>query len=455
MNAAVSLKRRSLKAGAWAGASHVLGQAIRLASNLILARLLVPEAFGIMALISSMMMALNLLSDIGTGPVVIQSARGNDRNFLNTAWTLQIVRGLVLWSIALLLAFWMHVVQPLGWFTPGTLFADPRLPPLIAAATFGLVLNGFMSIKWKLAERNLDLKTTAIIDVIGGIGSAVVMVAGAVMTGSVWALVFGSMAGTLLRCVMSHAFLDGPKASLRLESAAVRELIGKGKWVLVSTVLGFAATNVDRLMLGSLTDGTTLGLFSIAVNLATLVSTVPSMMLMKVAYPAISEVVRDRKDDLERVYRRLQHLTDGALGVVSGALFVASHAIIRLLYDSRYVDAGPMLAYLAIGALGARTLVVDLVFTAMGRTSIVAASVVPRVVVLLVGLPIGYSMRGMEGALMAIVASQFAHWPVSLWFRARHGLGSLRNDMMLPLALITGAGVGWLFERLLTTIFRV
>lgn len=452
MKPALSLKRRSIAAGAWAGGGHVLGQAVRLASNLILARLLVPEAFGLMALISSMMMALNLVSDIGTGTVVVQSQRGADPDFLNTAWTLQIIRGFALWSIGLVLALLIVYGQSQHWFTAGTVYADPRLPLMVAVATFGLVINGLVSINWRLAERNLDLRRTAVIDLVGGLGTAVVMVAGAVMTGSVWALVFGSMAGTAIRCVCSHIFLKGPRGRVRLERSALSELLGKGKWVLVSTLLGFAAANVDRLILGSLVDGTTLGLYSIALNLTTIASSIPSLMLMKVAYPAISEVVRERIADLPRTYQRLQRLTDVCLGVMAGMLLMAGHSIVDLLYDDRYQAAGPILATLAIGTVGSRLFVVDLVYTALARNSLVAALLVPRVVVLVAGLPIGFSLFGLEGALAAIVASQFAHWPAALYYRAKQGLGSLGNDAYLPIALVVGAAAGWVLDRLLTAL---
>ena len=64
------------------------GQVLRLASNLILTRLLFPEAFGVMAMVSVFLMGLAMFSDVGVGPAIMQSKRGDDRDFLNTAWTI-------------------------------------------------------------------------------------------------------------------------------------------------------------------------------------------------------------------------------------------------------------------------------------------------------------------------------------------------------------------------------
>ena len=79
-------------------------QAIRLASNLILTRLLFPEAFGMMAIVGVFLIGLAMFSDVGVGPSIMGSARGDEPDFLDTAWTIQIARGLILLVIALALA---------------------------------------------------------------------------------------------------------------------------------------------------------------------------------------------------------------------------------------------------------------------------------------------------------------------------------------------------------------
>ena len=94
--AAPSLAARALRASAITMGGFVASQALRLASNLVLTRLLFPEAFGLMALVTVFVMALVMLSDIGTGPAIMGSRRGDDPAFLDTAWTIQILRGAIL-----------------------------------------------------------------------------------------------------------------------------------------------------------------------------------------------------------------------------------------------------------------------------------------------------------------------------------------------------------------------
>ncbi|MGY4827984.1 oligosaccharide flippase family protein [Sphaerotilaceae bacterium SBD11-9] len=454
MTTQLSLKRRSFRAGAWAGGGHLLSQVIRLAGNLALTRFLMPEAFGLMAVISTIVLALGLLSDIGSGTIIVQSERGADEDFLHTAWTLQVIRGFAVWLMGLMIAAVLSIGQAHGIFAQGTVYDDARLPLFVAVSTFGMVIWGFVSINGKLAERSLDLKTVSLVDLSVQVISLVAMVAIAFVTRSIWALVLGGLITAVLQCAFTHSFLKGPRARFRLEPHAVKELIGKGKWVLLSSLLGFVASNGDRILLGGMIGSAALGLYSIAFGLATIAPSALSAVLAKVIYPAFSEVVRERPAELEKTYRKFQQAADACVGFVAGMLFVASNAIVAFLYDARYHDAGHIFGILAIGSIGVRFLVVEQIYVATGRPSLLAAAIFPRVIMIVAGLPVGFAIAGMNGALAAIVLSQFAHWPLAIWFRMQKKLNHMRNDIVLPVAVVVGAGGGWVIAQLLSLVHR-
>lgn len=439
-----SLRSRVLRAGAWAGGGHVSGQLLRLVGNLFLTRLLVPEAFGLMATISALMLTLNLIFDVGSGPVIVQSKRGGDPAFLNTAWTLQIIRGLIIWSFAIVVALFIAYGQTHHVFKQGSVYDDPRLPWLMVATIFSMVLIGMGSVNNKVAERNLDLGRTTTIDFFAQVVSTAAMIAAAAVTRSIWALVLGSLLSAGLRCALSHIYLPGPRPRLRLERKALDELISKGKWVMVSSVLGLIALTGDRLLLSGLFDGTTMGLYSIAFGLASMATSAVSAVFGRIMLPSFSEVVRERPHELPDTYRKFQQLTDLAVGGLGSFMFMAAPAIIGILYDHRYQGAAQIFSMLALGAIGSRFLVAEQIYVAMGRTALLPASVFPKVIVLLVGLPLGYAINGLSGALVAIVASSFVQWPIALWFRHQHGLNQLRNDIVLPIAVAGGLSLGWL-----------
>jgi O-antigen/teichoic acid export membrane protein len=256
----------------------------------------------------------------------------------------------------------------------------------------------------------------------------------------------------VLRTSLSHSVLHGTRARLRLEGPAVRELLGTAKWILLSSVLGFIAANGDRFLLGGIIDSATMGIYSIALGLAGIVASSISMLYSKVVFPSLSEVVRSHSAELGRVYQKFQAIADIAIGTLAGFLFMMSHLVVDVLYDDRYLLAGHVFAVLCIGSLGERFRVVEQMYLALGRTSLVAYSMAPRVIVLGLGVPLGHASWGLDGALAAIVLSQFSHWPLAIWFRSTLGLNRFMRDGVLLLALGAGLGAGWCAQALLLAL---
>ena len=143
------LKRRAAFAGAWSAGAFGVGQVLRFGSNIVLSYLLVPEHFGLMALINAIVMGLMMFSDIGIGPCLVQNKR-EDAAFHNTAWTIQVFRGICLWLVACLAAYPLSQID--GW--------GPLLY-LLPVASLTTVIAGFQSTAWFMASRNLDVKTLA------------------------------------------------------------------------------------------------------------------------------------------------------------------------------------------------------------------------------------------------------------------------------------------------------
>ena len=159
------LMARILRSGAWVVLGYGSSQLIRLASNLILARLLFPEAFGLMALISVVTIGLALFSDIGISPSIAQSKRGDDPDFLNTAWTLQVIRGAVLCVLTALLA------APMARF-----YDEPQLATYLPIAGLSLLIAGFNPTRIDTAQRHLLVGRLTALDLASQIIGVVLMV---------------------------------------------------------------------------------------------------------------------------------------------------------------------------------------------------------------------------------------------------------------------------------------
>src|SRR5439155_14947714 len=141
-----TLRRRTLQGSVWSTTEYTAGFVLRFGSNLILARLLIPEMFGLMALVNTFLMGLQMFSDVGIGPSIIQNRRGDDPTFLNTAWTIQVMRGLALSIFSCLIA------QPIALF-----YGLPQLKWLIPVAGLSALISGFNSTSLFRLNRHLHL----------------------------------------------------------------------------------------------------------------------------------------------------------------------------------------------------------------------------------------------------------------------------------------------------------
>lgn len=335
-SAPTPLFARALRGSAITAGGYALSQALRLGSNLILARLLFPEAFGLMALVTVVLVGLQMFSDVGLGPAISRSKRGDDPDFLNTAWTLAVARGAILCLLASALAW------PLAAF-----YRAPDLQTLLPVAALALLIGGFNPTRIDTANRHLLLGRVTLLDLASQAIGIAAMVVLAWAYGSVWALVAGSVIGAVVKLCLMMALLPGPANRFRLEPVAARELVHFGKWILLSTVCGFLLAQGDRLILGAYLSLDQLGIYNIGYFLASFPWLLGGAVAMRVMIP----LYRDDPPGTKAANApRLRRLRMGMTGVLMGllvALALAGDALIGLLYDPRYADAGPILVLVA------------------------------------------------------------------------------------------------------------
>jgi O-antigen/teichoic acid export membrane protein len=439
----VALRSRVLSAGVWNLGGYGLSITIRFATSLIMSRLLVPDMFGLMTMAMVIMFGLAMFSDVGLGPSIIRSKRGDDPAFLNTAWSIQILRGFSLCAIALLVSFGVLAAQQFQKASIGSVYADVRLPYVIGAISLTLLIAGFNSTKLFEARRNLQLRRLTLIEIISqlvGISSTVTWAI--FIDRSVWALVVGSICATLATTMQSHLWLSGTPNHLKWDATAVREILVFGLWIFASSILGFLVGSSDRLLLGGLIDAKLLGVYSIAVNIYSVFDLILSRVIGDVAYPALSEVARERRNELKAAYYRVHHAIASVAYLSAGVLVASGPSLIAWLYDPRYAAAGWMIQILAFGLLAAPSFIAVQCFLAIGRPNLHSVMLCVRLVVLFLAMPLGFSNFGLPGALFGWVLSVLVVLPVVIVLRVQHGLFSLRSELLTPAVFFVGLILG-------------
>jgi O-antigen/teichoic acid export membrane protein len=440
------LRKRILEAGVWTLGAYGVELFARLASNLILARLLFPEAFGLVTASSSIIVGLMLFSDFGIRAVVIQSPRGEDVEFLWSAWVFQILRATALWVVLLVICIIISLPFVRNLLPPGSAFTNPLLPVLTAALGIGLVLSGFESTALLLNQRQLNLRPLVIVDLTAKLITLPVTVALAAAYRSVWALVAGGLLVGALRLLLSHTSVAGPRMRWNWNRDHFDEIIHFGKWITVSSIATFFASQSDVLLLGVLLPGTGLGVYSIAKALIGNAEGLLERLNSSLTLSVLGEVIRVNPSALKDRYYRFRLPIEAAAAAGGGLVFAAAPQIIGLLYDARYSEAGPMLQLLAIGFALYPFQLIRSAFTAVGETWTVAFVSIVQAFSLCLFLMVGYLGWGVLGGVAGIAFSRavpsavflaLAHrrdW-IGIWHELRSvplfGVGFAMGKMLL------------------------
>ena len=412
--------------------------AIRFVANLIITRLLLPEHFGLMALVNVFLVGLELFSDIGIGPNIIQSPRGEDPRFLDTAWTIQVLRGVALWLGACALAW------PLA-----HVYRQPPLLWLLPVAGLAAIFGGLQSTKVYTLNRRLAFLRVIGVDVAAQAVSVVVMIGIAWIWCSVWSLVISALAFSALRTVLTHAALPGPRNRFAWDREAGRALFAFGRWIFVSTALTFLATQADRLVLGRLVPVSELGFYSIAGNLAGMPLQLVQRLGQVVFFPVVASSMRQPHHDPASIRRSRTKLLATLVPVVALGVAMASPAV-NLLYRPNFHAIGPLASYLSIGTwLGSLSISYTVVLLAAGRPKFLSLGLAVKLVVLATLVWFVAPRYGVRGIAILTSLSEVGLLAVSMLACRRLHTVTFWPDLGLTVA---GAALVGLFLLLHSTI---
>jgi O-antigen/teichoic acid export membrane protein len=459
-----SVTHRAIRGSVWTVAGYGAAQVVRFASNLILTRLLFPEAFGVMALVTAVMQGLAMFSDLGIAPAIVSHMRGNDPEFYNTAWTMQVLRGIVLWLIGCAIAV------PAAWF-----YQQDQLLELLPVAALSALISGFDSTKLFLETRKMRLGKVTCIELVSQIVAVSIMIVLAAYlylkrdsleketweSLAVWSLVVGGLAGSLARTLMSHIFLTGPNNRFRWQPNAAQELFHFGRWIFVSTMFTFLAMNSDRLLLGRLISLKELGIYSIALAAVMMVLGVFDQFTAKVLMPAMAHISRSPHLKFNEAAHRTRHFVLALAGIIVADLVLLAPSVFQWLYDARYHDAGRFAQFLGFGlwfTILQRTTQANLLV--LGRTRALALANLANFVVTIIAAPLGFwlskywfatSESGIEGFIIGWGLGNLAAAIVVSREMAEQGVALRRQEIVLTAGFIMFVICGFVLQFALRT----
>jgi O-antigen/teichoic acid export membrane protein len=420
----------------WTTLSYGCGQVLRLLNNVILARLLAPPIFGLMALVNAIRTGVELLSDVGVIQNIVSNPRGSEPDFYDTAWTLQALRGVVLAILCMVLAV------PIARF-----FDYPELAAVLPVASLFFIFTGFDSTGRGLVQKQLNVARFGIFDIVLAALTLVVHVALALITQTIWALILGSVITGAATLIMSYFYIPGMRHRIMIDPQSARELLRFGKWVFLSSVVFFFAMNFDRLYFAKQISLSQLGIYGIARGLADMINLFVARCSGFVLYPTIAAAGLAPTELRHRMLRGRRTLLGlAALGM--GAFLALSPLIVRLLYDTRYAEAAQILPILAIGVwFGILTSTNDSILMGLARPAYPALSNTAKLLTYIIGVPVAFHLYGFTAAIMVISAGEIVKY-ATLWALShKEHLRFGRDDLVLTIIFAITAFLMWQLVR--------
>lgn len=429
-----ALESTAMRATFWTVTDYGCGMALRIVNSLVLTRLLMPEAFGLMTLVTTLIVGISLISDIGLGPSVIQSPRGDDPVLLNTAWTLQVLRGLGIFLVSLLLAWPMSLV-----------YHEPRLMALLPALGINAVIGSFNSSNLLTMSRHMGVRRLFLLDFTTQIVSLLITVGCALMYRSVWALILGAILSTAYRLSLSfyQRMIPGIRNSFCWDRNSVHTLVHFGKWILLATAFYFFASQADRMILGKLISFSRLGVYGIAFSVSEIPRSVINAFAQKVGYPFIAKMSHLPILEFRKIFLRYR-----LYALLAGAFMLCLMVhlggfLVTKMYDARYHAAAWMVPILALGLW--HTLMYATTMPALfslGKSHYAAIGNAIYCIAVVTAIPLAFHFFGMFGAVISVAAGDLPLYFVTVTGASREGISTWRQDLKATGVFLAFLGLG-------------
>jgi len=427
----VDYRKKAIEASAFILVGYGFSQFLRLLSNLVLTRLLVPELFGIISTARVFLLGLWLFSDIGLEPAIIRSSRADDRSFLDTAWSMQVLRSVIIAAVSFIVAI------PAAHY-----YKQPILAALVPVIGLAGVISGSQSTAVVTLDREMNQRRLITMDIGIQFVSLVAMIAAAYFTRSIWALLAGDVLGSVIRTAWSHSINRAHPNRFSIEPRAFREILSFGKWILLSTGLMFLATQSDRIMLGKLMGMAWFGVYGIAVTLAEVPKQIVDRIASKVLFPLMSRFSQLPRDELRSKIgsSRGKFLLPLALLVALCGCF-GDYAV-RLVFDQRYHAAAWIFPMLALGMWPyLLVMTVDRSLFAIGKPKYSAAANFAKIVYMFSLIPLSQKLGGAFAIVLAVALNDLPSYIVVNFGLRKERLSLMRQDALSTAALVAMCGI--------------
>lgn len=381
-----NLKARAARGSVWLGVGSGADQALRLVRNMVLTRLLAPEAFGLMAIVLAVNTFFESFTDVGIDAAIVQNPRSEEHSYLNAAWWVTAGRAVGLYALIFIGAPWV-----------GQFYHQAFLAPMMRVAFLATLFRGVMSPRTYVAHKKMDFKRLVAINQGGGLLGVLTTILLAFVIKGVWALVIGFTVEAAARLALS--FLICPfRPGLDLHKQSFQEIYRFSRGVFGLPILTFIFMRADVFVIGKLCSAAALGIYSMAGTLGQMPLSLGGNLMGQIANPAFSEI----QNDSARLNKTLLKVTSG-LGLFTFApiLYVVLYGkdLLQVVYGGAYAKAAvPFAILFSIAMLRMLSVPVVSLYYMIGQPELNRWFTVVRTVLMIVLVYPATKWYGLTGA---------------------------------------------------------
>ncbi len=422
LNPSDSLSHRVFSGGFWTLGLRGAQSTFNIVRLIILARILAPSDFGLMGIALLTMAILDAFSQTGFQSALIQK-KGDIRPYLNSAWTVLIIRATILFVI-------LFFSAPLV----ASFFESPQAESMIRMIGLSMLFVGFSNIGVFLFQKELQFKKQTMYQLAGTLADFTVAIASVLILQNVWALIFGHIAGNVARFVMSYV-LHPFRPRLTSDLRKTKELWGFGRWVAGSSMISFVIVQGVDIFVGKVLGVISLGVYQLANQISNLPSSEITNVISQVTFPAYSKL-QSSIMTLKKAYMRTLEVTSLFVFPISGLIFVSAHDFTILILGEKWIGVIDPMRILALwGAISALAGLNGSILMAANRPDVITKLSLIKLAILLIMIYPATMAWGLEGTAMVVLISTLLITPNTYYIVAKRILGYKISTLLQCLAL--------------------
>lgn len=332
-----SLSQRVVHGGVWVFGIRIVSRGFSLIRTIVLARLLAPNDFGLFGIAMLTLSGLERFSKTGFDQALVQKKEETE-TFLDTAWTVQVIRGFLLGGI-------LVVGAPLV----GLFFGEPRVILIVRVLGAAVALKSLRNIGVIYFRKDLEFHKQFVYEFSSAFADLMVALSLAFIFRSVWALIFGLLAKNITKFLISY-YIHSYKPSLRFEWKKAQNLFSFGVWIFLSGLLGFLVTQGDDIFVGKFLSTSALGLYQLAYRISNLPPREITGTITRVIFPSYSKI-QDSTEKMRELFFQVIKAVSSLVFPFSFAIFLLIPTFTNLILGEKWLKMVPAVQVLSFYGL--------------------------------------------------------------------------------------------------------